>query len=606
MRCGLCIDEHNPAAAAAPPPLPFIWVRNYAGGDLFRVYLTDLDVDGLKKAIKAELGTDYTGNAPAIKIYDHQGQAMEHPEQAVSVNTSDTPFLYSLPAPSTIEKIGDLFSLLSKSVRAANPGEPIGAARRFPKVLADLGVASGVVNMGPTACSLIEGFKRLLSNGGSEDQSQIPLLTITGVSGQGKTEALQSILYDDAVEVESITARYSEHIKALFASPSGRTANTPHWTQARCVVRVFATYNQGSSYAEEVETNIEGSLSLRLLCSYYTGELASVPRQTCTISLESALQHIREEKGGANPQEVAIVVLIDELRKVVPYKKRKVLLNALTRLQQNFVKKYVPTFFVVSCVELNAVYSVVCTKSKRLLHAVPLFPCPGENLLALQKKLHEKLRTERERRKLRSLIFQSAGHYRTLEEIAACVLKELPLESVVASLGCGDEGHFNALLLALLIAFRGEHVAETTKLQYESDVAGATLFELANARLVLYEEVETNGNGIKPTVLPQALRCKTGVTISSPFLQKAAALCAAIRDNSTLSREETRKLWEQFVPLVELLKAALLLRKLKQNSGGAVRLCGGVYPANGLAVMGWDGQPACLEQRVELRHILPC
>jgi hypothetical protein len=39
--------------------------------------------------------------------------------------------------------------------------------------------------------------------------------------------------------------------------------------------------------------------------------------QTCTIRLGSALQHIRGEKGGANPQEVAIVVLVDELRRVV-------------------------------------------------------------------------------------------------------------------------------------------------------------------------------------------------------------------------------------------------------------------------------------------------
>ena len=80
-----------------PSTRRFVWVKNTAGGDVFRVYLTDLDVDGLKKAIKAELGTDYTGNAPAIKIYDHQGQAMEHPEQAVPVNTSEAPYLYQLP-----------------------------------------------------------------------------------------------------------------------------------------------------------------------------------------------------------------------------------------------------------------------------------------------------------------------------------------------------------------------------------------------------------------------------------------------------------------------------------------------------------------------------
>jgi hypothetical protein len=107
--------------------------------------------------------------------------------------------LYSLPAPRTIE--GIVFSLLSKSVTAVNPGEPIASARRFPEVLADLGVATVVVNIGPTAR---RGIEDAALQGGTNDQSQIPLLTITGVSGQGKTEALLSILYDD--EVESSTA----------------------------------------------------------------------------------------------------------------------------------------------------------------------------------------------------------------------------------------------------------------------------------------------------------------------------------------------------------------------------------------------------------------
>ena len=52
------------------------------------------------------------------------------------------------------------------------------------------------------------------------------------------------------MEVENSTARYSEHIKALFASPKG-----VNWTHAGRVVRVFATYNQRSSYAKEVDTN---------------------------------------------------------------------------------------------------------------------------------------------------------------------------------------------------------------------------------------------------------------------------------------------------------------------------------------------------------------
>ena len=50
---------------------------------------------------------------------------------------------------------------------------------------------------------------------------------------------------------------------------------------------------------------------------------------------------------------------------VVPYGERKDLLNALTSSQQRFVENCVPTFLVVLCLELNAVYIVVSTRSYR-------------------------------------------------------------------------------------------------------------------------------------------------------------------------------------------------------------------------------------------------
>ena len=64
---------------------------------MFQVAPLAMNVDGLKRAIRAKLGPDYTGNVAAIKIYDHQGQAMVYPEQAVSLNTSQAPYLYQLP-----------------------------------------------------------------------------------------------------------------------------------------------------------------------------------------------------------------------------------------------------------------------------------------------------------------------------------------------------------------------------------------------------------------------------------------------------------------------------------------------------------------------------
>ena len=96
------LAPHDGHIAASPPPAwgsgtAPVWEKDLTGTAFFHAYMKDLDVDGLRKAIKAELGTDFTGCASAIKIYDHQGQAMEHPGQAVSPNTSETPYLYQLP-----------------------------------------------------------------------------------------------------------------------------------------------------------------------------------------------------------------------------------------------------------------------------------------------------------------------------------------------------------------------------------------------------------------------------------------------------------------------------------------------------------------------------
>ena len=129
-------------------------------------------------------------------------------------------------------------------------------------------------------------------------------------------------------------------------------------------MRVFATYNQRSSYAKEVDTNHRYTMLTPVLL--YRMDLI-VLRQS--------------------PREV----------------------SKPTSSQQRFVENCVPTFLVVSCLELNAVYIVVSTRSYRPLHAVPLFPCPSIELNVLCDMLRQWLRTERDYVKLRSHVFQCAS-----------------------------------------------------------------------------------------------------------------------------------------------------------------------------------------------------
>ena len=114
------------------------------------------------------------------------------------------------------------------------------------------------------------------------------------------------------------------------------------------------------------------TLSLRLLWAFH-GEVLGVAIRPCTLNLQDTLIHIQKteaKKSGLLPEQVTVVVLVDELRKVPPCANeiddtRRQLLNAITGAQYNFVISCRPIFFVVSCLELNAVYNVVSTICSR-------------------------------------------------------------------------------------------------------------------------------------------------------------------------------------------------------------------------------------------------
>ena len=180
---------------------------------------------------------------------------MEHLGHAVSVNTSEAPYVYRIPAPGTISELSHFYSLLADKQSAAQGSTDVVPDERLPDILRALDSSTTCFNMDPTACCLAEGLGMLLYMGGRKEQSRVPLLTVTGVRGQGKTEALYSIHRDDVVKVGSASLPYTEHIKALFSQHS-------QWKPVARVLRVFATFNQWTPYNPQWDTVGEGSLLL--------------------------------------------------------------------------------------------------------------------------------------------------------------------------------------------------------------------------------------------------------------------------------------------------------------------------------------------------------
>lgn len=96
---------HHPVIPDKPRPF-YVWVRRadtslrFLERDL-RVRVSLGDVDGLRQAIKAELGNEYTGRHVNITVYtqgeDGQWASLEDSAQAVMANDAKHPYVFVLP-----------------------------------------------------------------------------------------------------------------------------------------------------------------------------------------------------------------------------------------------------------------------------------------------------------------------------------------------------------------------------------------------------------------------------------------------------------------------------------------------------------------------------
>jgi hypothetical protein len=236
-------------------------------------------------------------------------------------------------------------------------------------------------------------------------------------------------------------------------------------------VCIFVTFNQLSGFNEAElrgPCGIEGALTSRVAAWYAKKQWDLGLSKMIDCSLVALIQEIRKREG----QQRLIILAIDELRKISDPKRRTELLDSVTSLSQQQNGNFLPFLPIVSCLDVEGVFSVR-SRSGRPLLPIPLFPCPTSNI---EKVVQQSLSAWKgvDPAVVRHQFFSTNGHYRSLE-----VLADKKLITV------GSAAAFAAQLAVLRHVYRHPSMrpkmSEATVLDRARHAEGesATLFECA-------------------------------------------------------------------------------------------------------------------------------
>lgn len=396
-----------------------------------------------------------------------------------------------------------------------------------------------------------------------------PLPTIVGVSGQGKTEALKVLYFNEEGIRDKVLAHYCDRLK----TKADATLKTP--TKIICL---FATFNQSTGWEPSFESPI-GALVSRLACCYREKQW-SVHLSKCNVSLDDLDNFVRREVATAQrcaPDEVMVVYLVDELRKMQSTHVSE-LLNSVCSTMQQRQASGTPALFVTTCLDVDSVFAV-CTKgSQRPLLNIPLFPCAPPDLdkivdIVLSKRTAV---ADGEARKLRYEIHGTGGHYASIATAVNAFL-------------CHRQPRLGFAPTQAIAVFRKVIAAggtwRTTEEEKLTD-PGPTLHELADSVVVqgvIYREVDVVHNLVTPAVIPQALfdqaiKQKFFPDPLIPMLLKLRPLLLADGANAIKSAEVA-------VPLTELIHAHCLLLH-----GASLPTLEDLWGANGAQIVGWHAE----------------
>ncbi|CUF28581.1 Hypothetical protein, putative [Bodo saltans] len=437
---------------------------------------------------------------------------------------------------------------------------------------------------------LMDGF------GVAVDKSTSPLMCVLGAAGQGKTDTLRQIQRNRVVQSKILKTinshknwKYLPPHTASDSSPPENDIKTPRERGMTCkhVVPIFASFHQDSTYASAFEPKVESALCNRLLSEYLQLAAFDVklsPRFD-NITMSELTEFIRQHeasKRGCLSDEICIVVLIDEVRRVVDGVERvpgevldssdrmTALLNAVGSAQQRALKDSALTFAVVTSLDVNGIHESVTRMSKRSLHSIPLIPCSSANIDELIKMwidnaVNKGVMGKVSEQDMHSLLLWPAhatgGHFRSLKELWEFFQKNGTAPSP------GSRQAVTAAYVLDVIARQlsspSLHMKETDKigsdfLQTKSE--SQTLYNVAmsNEHGVFYRDMNAEKGTVSPCVASRGLSDRLPFEGDTVVAQNVVSLWADVFIKLSAPKEVVMKGWETAMPLLEVIAATLI------------------------------------------------
>jgi hypothetical protein len=321
------------------------------------------------------------------------------------------------------------------------------------------------------------------------DKRFLPLPTVVGTSGQGKTEVL-------------LRLANNEDIGGVKAHDLLKDAMKAKDLAIEKVVPLFATFNQASTFTEK-EKDSERALVSRL-AAYWRGKQWG---PVCVnvfpeLALRDFLDHVRAAEAAENkcsPNKVLLLVLVDEVRRLddVPSARRTVL-NKITDAQSNSNRNSMPFLPVVSCLDLDSIYAIITKGSQRPIARIQVVlptAVEAENLLKLVKADANFPPQLTKRKEILQLFSCLLPHFGSIH-VAWNIFKrgEMPKSRIEGSRAAYEL--FGELL-----------VAPSTYMREDREFDGKSLYDLAMDPTtgVIYRQTVPEYDKVNPMVLPAAL-----------------------------------------------------------------------------------------------------
>jgi hypothetical protein len=191
------------------------------------------------------------------------------------------------------------------------------------------------------------------------------------------------------------------------------------------IVPVPISFNQSTSFSiAETSNPIDASIVWRALYQFGNSKKRS---EECTWTLLRLLTEIRRANcpSGKKPSSVAILFLVDEILKVHEKNEEffRELLDVLTNLQQSQIRDELPTFVLITSLELLPVSTQIVRKSGRRLHLISMPFLREADLDVMANKLYEHFRSVlcAERPALDALQLERINNLRNLIRVAVSV-----------------------------------------------------------------------------------------------------------------------------------------------------------------------------------------